>query len=212
MPALDAATYERLAQGEPSAAAPTGSLLQTAAAGPGPRAVRDTCWRCHGVDGTGRGPGAFPSLAGQRSTYLYASLRAFADRTRFSGIMSSIAAGLSDGTMRQVAAYYEQLPPRQGFAEESPAIMRGATIATQGIPARDIPACAECHGPSDVPKNPAYPRLSGQHVRYLTSQLDLLKARRRGGSVNANLMHVFVDRLTPDLIGDVTTYYAAAPN
>jgi cytochrome c553 len=138
-------------------------------------------------------------------------LRAFADRTRFGGIMSSIAAGLGDGTMREIAAYYEQLPPREGFSGESSTIMRGLTIATQGVPARDIPACAECHGPSDVPRNPAYPRLAGQHARYLASQLDLLKARRRGGTVNVNLMHVFVDRLTPDLIGDVTTYYATAP-
>lgn len=179
---------------------------------PPPRAVRDICWRCHGIDGTGRGPGAFPSLAGQRSAYLYASLRAFANRTRFSGIMSGIAANLSDGTMREVAAYYERLSPRDvEFARDSSAIVRGATIATRGIPVRDIPACAECHGPSELPKNPAYPQLSGQHVRYLKSQLELLKGRRRGGTANVNLMHIFVDRLNPDVIRDVTLYYAALP-
>jgi cytochrome c553 len=211
MPTLDAATYERLAQGEPGATTQTGPLLPIAGEQPAPRVVRDTCWRCHGVDGTGRDSGAFPSLAGQRSEYLYASLRAFAGGTRFSGIMSSVAGGLNDGTMREVAAYYEQLPPREGRSGDASAIMRGATIAARGVPARDIPACGECHGPSDAPTNPAYPRLSGQHVRYLTSQLDLLKTRRRGGTINVNLMHVFVDRVTADVIGDVTLYYAAAP-
>jgi cytochrome c553 len=117
---------------------------------------------------------------------------------------------LSDDTMREVAAYYEGLSPRAGTVEgESSAIDRGAMIATYGIPDRDVPACAECHGPSDRPKNPEYPQLSGQHLRYLQSQLALLQERRRGGTGNVNLMHVFVDRLSPDVIQDVTRYYAA---
>jgi cytochrome c553 len=211
MPRLDAAAYQRLAYGELGIAAETAPSLPLHGQQP-PPAVRDICWRCHGVDGTGRGPGAFPSLAGQRSAYLYASLRAFAHRTRFSGIMSGIAATLSDGTMREVAAYYERLPPREAeFTANSSAIMRGMTMATRGIPGRDIPACGECHGPSERPKNPAYPRLSGQHARYLTSQLELLKKRHRGGTPNVNLMHVFVDRLNSEAIRDVTLYFATLP-
>src|SRR5688500_13808665 len=198
MPTLDASGYQRLVYGAPAAAPEVA-----------PRAVRDTCWRCHGIDGSGRGPGAFPSLAGQRSAYLHASLRAFADRTRSSGIMTSIAAALSDGAMREIAAYYEALPPRDAvLAGEPSAIDRGEAIATIGIPERDIPACAECHGPSERPKNPSYPQLSGQHLRYLRSQLELLQGRRRGGTGNVNLMHVFVDRPHPDVIRDVTLYYA----
>ena len=212
MPTLDAAGYQRLAFGEPGDGPETATLGPSNGELPPPRAVRDTCWRCHGVDGTGRGPGAFPSLAGQRSAYLYASLRAFANRTRFSGIMNGIAANLSDGTMREVAAYYEGLSPHEAtLAGESAAIGRGATIATRGIPDRDIPACAECHGPSELPKNPAYPRLSGQHVRYLRSQLELLKERRRGGTPHVNLMHIFVDRLNAEAITDVTLYFATLP-
>jgi hypothetical protein len=33
---------------------------------------------------------------------------------------------------------------------------------------------------------------------YLASQLGLMKQRRRGGSINVELMHAFVDRLRPD--------------
>jgi cytochrome c553 len=92
--------------------------------------------------------------------------------------------------------------------------LRGSTgrgIATTGVPDRDIPACAECHGPTAMPKNPAYPKLSGQHVRYLTSQLTLLRERRLGGSPHVNLMHVFVDRLRSNEINDVAQYYSALP-
>jgi cytochrome c553 len=197
MPQLDAAAYHGLAYGDANQRSDA------------PTAVRNVCWRCHGPDGTGRGPGAFPSLAGQRAEYLYLSLRAFADRNRFSGIMSGIAANLDDNGMRAAAAYYAGLAPRAGEPADEPSIARGATIASRGVPERDIPACVECHGPTAHPKNPAYPRLAGQHVRYLREQLQLLRERRRGGSANVTLMHVFVDRLRQDEIRDVTLYYGS---
>jgi cytochrome c553 len=96
MPTLDAAGYRDLVYGQSEPAYPAN--LQA------PRAVREVCWRCHGIDGTGRGAGAFPSLAGQRSTYIYESLRAFNDRRRSSGIMLTVAANLSDEAMREVGA------------------------------------------------------------------------------------------------------------
>ena len=210
MPDLDATAYRQLAYGETGVRADITPNLSMVGESPPPLAVRDVCWRCHGTDGTGRGPGVFPSLAGQRSDYLYASLRAFRERTRFSGIMSAVAATLSDETMREIAAYYERLPPRAGSPDD--ASDGGAAIAARGIPDRDIPACAECHGPSAQPKNPTYPRLAGQHVRYLTSQLELLKEHRRGGSPNVNLMQVFVHRLRQEEIRDVARHYAALPD
>jgi cytochrome c553 len=210
MPEIDAAEYRRLAYGEPTSTFGTFGTPGTPGIPVTPRAVRDICWRCHGVNGTGRGPGAFPSLAGQRAEYLYASLRAYADRRRFSGIMASVAAGLSDETMREVAQYYASLPPREAeAANHASAIARGRAIAMQGVPERDIPACVECHGPTDIPKNPAYPRLTGQYVQYLALQLDLLRLRRRGGSPNVALMHVFVDRLDAEQIRSVTLYYGS---
>ena len=175
-----------------------------------PRVVRDTCARCHGEDGNGRGSGAFPRLAGQRATYLHASLRAFANRQRFSGIMGTIAATLDDRMMREAAAYYERLPAKSaGEPNEPDARTRGESIAAQGIPDRDIPSCADCHGPAASPRNPAYPLLAGQHARYLALQLELFQQRRRGGSAFANLMHVFVGRLRAEEIRDVTIYYSS---
>jgi cytochrome c553 len=127
--------------------------------------------------------------------------------------MRDIAAQLSDGLMREMAIYYERLPARDADATtvDSSAAERGRTIGTTGVPDRDIPACGECHGPTQAPKNPAYPKLSAQYVRYLTSQLALLQERRRGGSPHVNLMHVFVDRLRPSEISDVAQYFAALP-
>lgn len=199
MPMLESGEYRRLAAGDANVSAS------------GPEVVRSLCWRCHGVDGTGRGPGSFPSLAGQRAAYTYASLRAFKDRSRFSGIMSGVASGLDDATMREVARYYEGLPLRRsGAPGDSASLAQGASIVSVGSPEREIPPCAECHGqPGAQPKNPAYPRLASQHGEYLRRQLELLKERRRGGTANVSLMHAFVDRLQPGDIRDVTAYFSA---
>ncbi len=117
MPQLDAAGYRRLVYGEREAQA---NLPSTGSESP-PRAVRDVCWRCHGVDGTGRGQGAFPSIAGQRAPYLYGSLRAYRDRRRFSGIMGEVATRLSDDEMREIAMYFERLPARAPAASDDDA-------------------------------------------------------------------------------------------
>jgi cytochrome c553 len=205
MSELDPAEYLQLAYGTDLSP----DLATTGGQRP-PQVVRDVCWRCHGVDGTGRRPDAFPSVAGQHAEYLYASLRAFADGTRHSGIMGGIAANLSDEAMRAAAAYYAGLPAREGERSvDSSAIARGRAIATRGVPGQEIPACAECHGPTELLKNPLYPRLATQQSRYLTSQIELLKGRQRGGTPNVTLMHVFVDRLSPEHVRDVTLYYGS---
>jgi cytochrome c553 len=208
LPQIDAAGYRSLAFGDTAASDAEPDDLATGSQPPA--AVRSVCWRCHGMDGTGRGPGAFPSLAGQRAEYLYISLRAFADRSRFSGIMSGIAANLSDDGMRAAASYYAALPPREGDRSDQPSrLARGAAMASRGVPDRNIPACIECHGPADRPKNPRYPRLAAQHVGYLEQQLRLLQERRRGGTENVRLMHVFVDGLRAEEIRDVSLYYGS---
>jgi cytochrome c553 len=204
LPGLDAAAYRHMVHGDASRASGSGS----AADAPTP-SVRDTCARCHGVGGTGRSAGTIPAIAGQRVEYAYASLRAFRERRRFSAIMSQVVAGLDDEGMRKAAEYYGALPAREPEQPTDVAtVSRGRTIATRGIPERDVPSCVECHGPTAFPKNPAYPRLMGQHADYLRLQLTLLKEGRRGGTPNVNLMHAFVSRLRDTEIRDAAEYYS----
>jgi cytochrome c553 len=209
MPQLDDVAYRQLIQ----PLTQQSTELAPPPAASAPREVQDLCWRCHGMDGTGRRPGAFPSLAGQRAEYLYASLRAFGDRSRYSGTMGEIAARLGDEARRAAAAYYAGLPPRRSEALDTVdenLIERGAAIASHGVPERDIPACVECHGPTSAPRNATYPILASQDTRYLREQLRLLQNRDRGGSANVTLMQAFVDRLSPEDIAAVTLYYGTA--
>lgn len=208
-PSLKDEEYHRLVHGE---AALSGEALSIGGwERPEPRSVTTNCARCHGVDGLGRGLGAFPSLAGQQVAYLNLSMQAYAKGERHSGIMGPIAAGFSVGEMEELARYYSALPKRPSvlMPEAASSIERGKVIAQQGIPSQRIPACVACHGPSDIPRNPIYPTLAGQYADYLVLQLELFKNESRGGTANAHLMRVVAPRLTSEQMRDVALYYSS---
>jgi cytochrome c553 len=206
LPALGSEEYRHLAGGRSN----TLSQLTDGREESEPRVVRDNCARCHGLDGRDSGEGAFPRLAGQRAEYMDLALRAYADGRRHSGVMGPIAASLDAESRTAAVLHYASFgftaPPHAAVRESS---KRGEQIATNGIDATLVPACVECHGPAASPKNPAYPKLAGQHADYLAAQLRLMKRRHRGGSEYVELMHAFVDRLTDQQINDVTTYFAS---
>ena len=208
LPGLTAQQYQELARSRnPGAAMENLSTAKEA-----PRAVSESCARCHGMDGAGRGLSTFPILAGQRPLYLYASLLAFARGERHSGTMKPLATGLSAEDMREIARFYANLPhPSSSSArpDVAPAIERGREIATLGIPNKRVPACASCHGPSAAPRNPIYPNLAGQHAEYLALQLELFQKDIRGGTPYAHIMRSVAGRLTSEQIRDVALYYGS---
>lgn len=213
LPGLDAAAYRKLVSANlaPSGDVPQHGLPRREDV---PEAVTESCGRCHGADGRGRGEGAFPRLAGQRPTYLYAALQAYARGARHSGMMEPVAARLSRQEMRALAHYYGNLQaaaPAGSVADDAAAIERGKAIAHRGIPSKGIPSCSDCHGPSPTPKNPHYPLLAGQYARYLVLQLELFQKQQRGGSAYAHLMRTTAHRLTREQMYDVALYYAALP-
>lgn len=211
MPGLNAAEYQSLVQGPAPAEggdAPIHGLIEPADA---PRAVLQSCARCHGLDGRGRGLGAFPRLAGQTPQYLENALLAYTRGARHSGIMQPLAAGLDRREIRAIALYYSrQNGPRLArIRPEAGSIERGREIAQRGIPGQLVPSCADCHGPGAVRRNPAYPVLAGQYAEYLVLQLELFHKEQRGGSAYAHLMHPVATRLTAEQMRDVALYYAS---
>jgi len=70
------------------------------------------CAGCHGPNGIGNGPAAFPHLAGQKSTYIVKTLKDFQSGARANDtneIMRNIAAKLTENEINAVAAYMATL-------------------------------------------------------------------------------------------------------
>jgi cytochrome c553 len=203
LPRSSAAEYRRLTHGDPDS-----HPLELVPAEPrAPAVIRETCARCHGIDGLSRGADVIPRLAGQRREYLENALRAFAEGRRHSGIMEPVAAALAAEARQEVISYYSALPlPSSVAGVSADASPRGRMLATAGDPARMIPACLECHGAAG-PENPAFPRLNGLGARYIARQLMLMRQGHRGGSEYVHLMHSFVDRLTDQDVTAVAGYF-----
>jgi cytochrome c553 len=214
LPQLDANGYNDLAgltQAAPGDRLPLEDLIGESS--PVPDIVTENCARCHGVDGRGRGAGAFPRLDGQRLEYLSASLLAYAGGRRHSGIMEPLSAHLGTDAIRSIAAYYSGLPSNvaaPNASSDPAAIERGRLIATNGDPARLVPACRECHGPG-VTRNPHYPRLTGQYASYIVQQLRLFRSHGRGGTEYLHIMMKVAGQLTEAQMHDVAQNYASLP-
>jgi cytochrome c553 len=213
LPQLDAERYRELAAPVPRTELPDplDALVPPSTV---PASVTESCARCHGVDGLGRGTGAFPVLAGQTREYLLATLQAYARGERYSGIMQPASAPLDPDEVRDVTTYYSGLSRRGASTDNGAAdpelLERGRRIATRGAPERLVPACLECHGERQ-PRNPHYPRLSGQYEEYIALQLRLFRTGTRGGTAYANIMRQVATMLSDDDIRAAARYFAVNP-
>lgn len=69
------------------------------------KAKADSCAGCHGMNGKSMMP-ANPNLAGQKEAYLVKAMKAYRDGSRKDPMMNSMAAGLSDADIDDIAAFY----------------------------------------------------------------------------------------------------------
>ncbi len=151
--------------------------------------------------------------AGQQRAYLRESLRAYADGARHSGIMSPVAASLSEQQTDDLAVYFAGLPPVPSL-DSSPGssavdLRHGADIAARGVPDEGVPACLQCHAPRGDDRHPGYPILAGQPRHYLERQLQLLSEGRRGGTSYAHIMRQVASGLSATQRSAVSAHFAA---
>ena len=127
------------------------------------------CAICHGKQGEGiRKNEYYPRLAGKPAVYLYNQLLNFRERRRDIPIMTYMVAYLSEPYLREIADYYAGLrPPFPPPATAAPkeVLARGEKLVTAGDPAREIPACAACHGKALTGLEPAVPGAGGAQSR-----------------------------------------------
>jgi cytochrome c553 len=129
------------------------------------------CQDCHGPSGQGyRGYYPIPRLAGQQSEYLSNQLKAFIERRRKNIIMFSVAHVLSPGMITALATKFRNFNPRPIGGAPKKFVAAGKKIFEDGIPERNVAACAACHGP-DATGRDQFPRLAGQLNTYIVKVL-----------------------------------------
>ncbi len=176
----------------------------------GQQIASQACAACHGADGNATGP-ANPKLAGQHADYLYKQLVNFVPKPgakqaeRVNAIMMGFASTLSDDDKRNVAAYYASQTQKPSAAKDKALVELGQQIYRGGIPGKQVPSCAGCHGPAGAGMPAQYPRLAGQWAEYTESQL----VQFRGGQrMNSTQMTAISARLSDREIKAVADYVA----
>ena len=184
----------------------SGSMSQTLAAGDAAagKAASATCAGCHGADGNSVNP-EWPKLSGQGAAYIVKQLHNFKDGDRKNATMAPMAMGLSDQDMDNLAAYYSTQTMSQGAADKS-LVELGQKIYRGGNPASGAAACIGCHGPTGA-GNPAakFPRLGGQHAKYVENQLLAFKSGERDNDAG-KMMRTIASKMTDQEIRAVASY------
>ena len=171
------------------------------------------CTACHGPNGNSVNP-EWPRLAGQSAVYIAEQLKLFKASVRTNPTMMPMAAGLSDQDVNDVAVYFQAQTP-QGLESDPSYWKAGQALYNRGDRARNIPACAACHGPGGRGNLAAgYPALRAQQSVYVVKQLnDYATGARYAGaknpaqpSRNGAMMLTIAKRLTPEDIRNVASY------
>jgi cytochrome c553 len=164
------------------------------------------CMPCHGAEGQAKGT---PPLAGQPQLYLVRQLDAYADGRRQHDAMTAIAEKLTPQQRAALGEYFSKLPiagtGAENAADKAPA--RGRLLATSGDNDRQLQACANCHGPAGIGREPN-PYLAGLDTKYLAEELQEWKAGRRKTDPSGS-MDLIARNLSRSDVKAVAAYYAA---
>jgi cytochrome c553 len=142
------------------------------------KAKAEACAGCHGADGISQTENV-PSLAGQPDQFLQWQLVFFRAGSRKNEQMQPIVEEITNEDIRNLGAYFAQLPPPKGPEDDDPDLSKKGAQAASGR------RCASCHTDSYAGTK-AVARLAGQREEYLIKALHDYKAGKRvGGGVAA---------------------------
>ncbi len=159
------------------------------------------CTMCHGAHGAGEANA--PNLAGQYHEVIVKQLIDYKNGDRVSAVMQALAATLSDGDIRDLAAYYASLPRPKNVPVTD--MSRVPRLVNVGDPMRNIAPCASCHGGMD--QKLGAPWLEGMPKDYLVLQLTQFAAGTRHNDALAQMRNMSRS-LTKKEIDDVSDFFA----
>jgi cytochrome c553 len=173
--------------------------------------AQQVCANCHGLDGNSVSPN-FPRLAGQPKAYLIVQLENFRSHRRSDPAgyeyMWGLTRSLTDEQIEGLAAYFSGQIARRNAPVDTALLSQGRQIFEQGLPAKETPPCAVCHGPTGQGMA-SFPRLALQHQDYLVKQLYVFQETEgRPGTPMKQVSH----RMSSDEIRAVAAYLQSFPD
>ena len=172
------------------------------------------CTACHGAQGRAGPDGYYPRIAGKPAGYLYHQLLNFREGRRHYGLMTRLLDPLSDAYLMDIARHFAALdlpypaPARSNAAPE--VLQRGRELALRGDAARQLPACAQCHGAALTGAQPNTPGLLGLPRDYLNAQLGAWRTGQRRAHA-PDCMAQIARSLAPEDLTAVSSWLAAQP-
>lgn len=170
----------------------------------GKEIAEQACAECHLI--TGIDPDAlYPSIAGQRATYIYKQLVDVLGNNRQNRRMRRKIDELTDQDLLDVAAYYATRPmDSQGEQAPMPELVR------LGDQSRMINSCRSCHGEGAEGGDIDVPILAGQQVDQLILMLEQFRDGTRTNDIYGRMREAAAS-LTDDEIESLARYYAGVP-
>jgi cytochrome c553 len=142
------------------------------------KAKAEMCVGCHGDNGISQMEN-IPSLAAQPDQFIQWQLVFFRAGTRKNERMQPIVEQLNNEDIRNLGAYFAQLPPPKAPADDNPDLSKKGAQAVVGR------RCASCHTDSFAGTK-AVARVAGQREEYLLKALhDYKSGVRSGGGMAA---------------------------
>lgn len=158
------------------------------------------CTMCHGARGVSSSD--VPNLAGQYGEVTFKQLVDYRNGQRVHALMQGLARGLSEQDIRDLSAFYAQLPR----PASAPASVPVPAVVSVGDPMRNIAPCASCHGGID--KKPGSPWLEGMPQAYLSAQMRAFATGARRNDPHG-VMRNIARQMKPEEIDAAARYYAS---
>ncbi|HEY0859030.1 MAG TPA: cytochrome c4 [Albitalea sp.] len=170
------------------------------------------CVICHGKEGRATREGYFPRIAGKPAGYLYNQLHNFKAGRRQNDAMSHLLQHLSDDYLRDIANHFAELdlpyPPMRPSGLTPQQQRLAEKLVFEGVPERELPACADCHGRQMAGRLPAMPGLLTLPADYLNAQLGRWRNGQRK-AMDPDCMAEIAKRLTPEEVSAVSRWLSA---
>jgi cytochrome c553 len=165
--------------------------------------VATVCVACHTEDGNSVVP-VFPKIAGLQEAYIAKQLQDFMSGKRKSDIMGPIVSQLKPEDVLPLATYFSQQKLKVGEADDKALAGAGKVLFNDGNEETGVPACVGCHQPKGAGFG-IYPRIGGQHVDYVKTQLKNFASGERSNDMS-RFMRTTAKRLSEEEINAVAQY------